>query len=82
MTAGSTSRSETPWDRTNHIRVSASSDTSRAWHVTRSSDPFKLGTDRQRPWLVVNNASHPFDDEQFVAVAISGRLPGSTSESP
>ncbi|MFW5911741.1 MAG: hypothetical protein ACOCQV_03275 [Halolamina sp.] len=50
--------------------------------MTRSSDPFKLGTDRQRPWLVVNNASHPFDDEQFVAVAISGRLPGSTSESP
>lgn len=39
--------------------------------VIRSSDPFKLGTDRQRPWLVVNNATHPFHDEQFVAVAIS-----------
>ena len=39
--------------------------------VIRSSDPFKLGEDRQRPWLIVNNESHPFDDEQFVAVAVS-----------
>lgn len=39
--------------------------------VVRSSDPFKLGSDRQRPWLIVNNHSHPFDDEQFLAVAIS-----------
>lgn len=39
--------------------------------VIRSSDPFKLGEERQRPWLIINNASHPFSDEQFVAVAIS-----------
>jgi mRNA-degrading endonuclease toxin of MazEF toxin-antitoxin module len=39
--------------------------------VVRSVDPFKLGTDRQRPWLVVNNSSHPFADEQHVAVAVS-----------
>ncbi len=39
--------------------------------VVRSVDPFKLGEDRQRPWLVVNNDLHPFSDEQFVAVAIS-----------
>ncbi|WP_248518204.1 hypothetical protein [Salinarchaeum laminariae] len=39
--------------------------------VVRSVDPFKLGGDRQRPWLIVNNESHPFDDEQFLAVAIS-----------
>jgi hypothetical protein len=39
--------------------------------VVRSSDPFKLGTDSQRPWLVVNNESHPFGDEQCLAVAIS-----------
>lgn len=39
--------------------------------VVRSSDPFKLGMDTQRPWLIVNNDSHPFRDEQFVAVAIS-----------
>lgn len=39
--------------------------------VVRSSDPFKSGEDRQRPWLIVNNDSHPFGDEQYVAVAIS-----------
>ena len=39
--------------------------------VVRSADPFKLGTDSQRPWLIVNNESHPFGDEQFIAVAIS-----------
>ena len=39
--------------------------------VVRSSDPFKLGEDRQRPWLIINNDTHPFDDEQYVAVAIS-----------
>lgn len=39
--------------------------------VVRSEDPFKLGTDKQRPWLVINNESHPFGDEQHLAVAIS-----------
>ena len=39
--------------------------------VVRSADPFKLGADSQRPWLIVNNESHPFADEQYVAVAIS-----------
>lgn len=39
--------------------------------VVRSSDPFKLGEERQRPWLIVNNESHPFSDEQYVAVAVS-----------
>lgn len=39
--------------------------------VVRSSDPFKLGSDRQRPWLVVNDDSHPFGEEQFIAVAVS-----------
>lgn len=39
--------------------------------VVRSVDPFKLGEDRQRPWLIVSNDSHPFGGEQFIAVAIS-----------
>ena len=39
--------------------------------VVRSSDPFKLGEESQRPWLIVNNDSHPFCGEQYVAVAIS-----------
>jgi mRNA-degrading endonuclease toxin of MazEF toxin-antitoxin module len=41
--------------------------------VVRSVDPFKLGTDRQRPWLVVSDDSHPFADEQCIAVAVSTR---------
>lgn len=41
--------------------------------VVRSADPFKLGRDRQRPWLIVNNDSHPFRDEQYIAVAVSTR---------
>jgi mRNA-degrading endonuclease toxin of MazEF toxin-antitoxin module len=39
--------------------------------VVRSADPFKLGDDRQRPWLIVSNDTHPFDSEQYIAVAIS-----------
>jgi len=41
--------------------------------VVRSVDPFKVGENRQRPWLVVNNDSHPFDDEQYLGVAVSTR---------
>lgn len=39
--------------------------------VVRSTDPFKLGTDRQRPWLIVSDDRHPFHDEQVICVAIS-----------
>ncbi|OLZ39521.1 hypothetical protein A6E15_00320 [Natrinema saccharevitans] len=39
--------------------------------VVRSHDPFKLGTEKQRPWLIVSNETHPFDGEQFLAVAVS-----------
>ena len=41
--------------------------------VVRSQDPFKLGTDQQRPWLVISNHRYPFGDEQSLAVAISTR---------
>jgi len=30
-----------------------------------------MGEDRQRPWLIINNTSHPFVDQQHIAVAIS-----------
>ena len=46
--------------------------------VVRSSDPFKLGEDCQRPWLIVNSESHPFGDEQYVAVAISTKEYGNS----
>lgn len=39
--------------------------------VVRSLDPFKIGRERQRPWVIVNNETHPFDDEQYLAVAVS-----------
>ena len=39
--------------------------------MVRSSDPFNTADERQRPWLLVNNESHPFGDERFVAVAVS-----------
>lgn len=39
--------------------------------VVRSVDPFKLGEETQRPWLIINNSSHPFGAEQHIAVAIS-----------
>jgi hypothetical protein len=39
--------------------------------VVRSSDPFELGSDKQRPWLILSDERHPFDDEQFIAIAIS-----------
>ena len=41
--------------------------------VVRSTEPFKLDEERQRPWLMVNNDSHPFGDEQYIAVAVSTR---------
>jgi hypothetical protein len=39
--------------------------------VVRSVDPFKLGTDRQRPWLVLSTDHHPFFSEQSISVAVS-----------
>ncbi|MFB6362085.1 MAG: hypothetical protein ABEH59_12295 [Halobacteriales archaeon] len=41
--------------------------------VVRSTDPFKYGLERQRPWLVVNNDRHTFAAEQYVAVAITNK---------
>lgn len=39
--------------------------------VVRSADPFKRGSERQRPWLILNNDTHPFTGEQYIAVAVS-----------
>lgn len=38
--------------------------------VVWSDDPFKDGT-TGRPWLVLNDETHPFGDEQHMAVALS-----------
>lgn len=39
--------------------------------VFRSVDPFKLGADAERYWLVLNDDRHPFADEQFIAVTLT-----------
>lgn len=39
--------------------------------VVRSRKPFKLGSEKQRPWLIVSDQKHPFSEEQYLAVAIS-----------
>ena len=38
--------------------------------VVWADDPFKGGT-AGRPWLVLNDETHPFGDEQHMAVALS-----------
>ncbi len=36
-------------------------------------DPFKPADDTTRPWVVVNNESHPFDKQQYVVMALTTR---------
>lgn len=39
--------------------------------VIFGDDPFK--EDGERPWVVVNNETHPFDGEQYVVMALTAR---------
>lgn len=39
--------------------------------VVRSVDPFKLGDAAERYWLILSDETHPFADEQYIAVAIT-----------
>lgn len=39
--------------------------------VVRSVDPFKLGADAERYWLIGNGDDHPFADEQFIAISLT-----------
>lgn len=38
--------------------------------VVWGPDPFKSG-ENPRPWLIINNGSHPFADEEYVTVTIT-----------
>ncbi len=40
-------------------------------HVVLAPDPFKSDTDATRPWVVTNNESHPFDNQQYVVLALT-----------
>jgi mRNA-degrading endonuclease toxin of MazEF toxin-antitoxin module len=39
--------------------------------VLWASDPFKSASSAERPLIVLNNETHPFDGEQWIAVAVS-----------
>lgn len=39
--------------------------------VLWTEDPFKESTDTQRPLVVLSNDSHPFQNEQWIGVALS-----------
>lgn len=39
-------------------------------NVVYGADPFK-GSDYSRPWLVISNATHPFQGEQYVVLALT-----------
>lgn len=40
-------------------------------HVVLAPDPFKSDDDLTRPWVVVNNERHPFDDQQYVVMGLT-----------
>jgi len=40
-------------------------------HVVLAADPFKPDDDTTRPWIVVNNESHPFDKQQYVVMGLT-----------
>ena len=42
-------------------------------HVVLAPDPFKPDDDATRPWVVANNEHHPFDSQQYVAMALTTR---------
>lgn len=42
-------------------------------HVVLAPDPFTVADDATRPWVVVNNESHPFDKQQYVVLGLTTR---------
>lgn len=42
-------------------------------HVVLAPDPFAGGDTGTRPWVVVNNETHPFDTEQYVVMGLATR---------
>ena len=40
-------------------------------HLVLAPDPFKPDDDTTRPWVVVNNESHPFDKQQYVVMGLT-----------
>jgi hypothetical protein len=42
-------------------------------HVVLAPDPFKDSDELTRPWVVVNNETHPFDSEQYIVMGLTTR---------
>jgi len=40
-------------------------------HTILAPDPFKSAGDATRPWVVINNESHPFDEQQYVVMGLT-----------
>lgn len=40
-------------------------------HVILAPDPFKSDDDATRPWVIINNAAHPFDKQQYVVLGLT-----------
>lgn len=43
-------------------------------HVVLAPDPFTSDDDATRPWVVVNNERHPFDEQQYVVMGLTTRI--------
>lgn len=42
-------------------------------HVVLAPDPSRPDDDATRPWVVVNNERHPFDNQQYVVMGLTTR---------
>lgn len=42
-------------------------------HVILAPDPFADVDETTRPWVVVNNETHPFDTQQYVVMGLTTR---------
>jgi mRNA interferase MazF len=40
-------------------------------HVVLAPDPFKSEDEATRPWVIVNNENHPFDEEQYISMGLT-----------
>jgi len=52
-------------------RTDPSFDSLKRGHVVLAPDPFKADDDATRPWVVVNNGSHPFDKQQYIVMGLT-----------
>lgn len=42
-------------------------------HVVLAPDPFADAVGSTRPWVVVNNETHPFDTQQYIVLGLTTR---------